>query len=45
MQLPILYGKSTLGKIKMWSAEVIQNSDGTATLRIQHGYDDGKKAD
>jgi len=43
MQLPILYGKSTLGKIKMWSAEVIQNSDGTATLRIQHGYDDGKK--
>ena len=43
MQLPILYGKSTLGKIKMWSAEVIQNSDGTSTLRIQHGYDDGKK--
>ena len=43
MQLPILYGKSTLGKIKMWSAEVILNPDGSSTLRIQHGYEDGKK--
>lgn len=43
MQLPILYGKSTLGKIKMWAAEVITNDDGSATLCVQHGYEDGKK--
>ncbi len=43
MQLPTLYGKSTLGKIKMWKAEVIKNNDGSATLSIIHGYDDGKK--
>jgi DNA ligase-1 len=43
MQLSTLYGKSTLGKIKMWSAEVIPNEDGSATLRVEHGYEDGKK--
>ena len=43
MQLPILYGKSTLGKIKVWKAEVIKNEDGSAILSVQHGYEDGKR--
>lgn len=43
MQLSTLYGKSTLGKIKMWSAEVIATEDGSAILHIEHGYEDGKK--
>lgn len=43
MQLPILYGKSTLGKIKVWKAEVIQLSEEESIIRIEHGYSDGKK--
>lgn len=43
MQLPILYGKSTSGKIKMWKAEVIKCSDDESMIRIEHGYSDGKK--
>jgi len=43
MQLPILYGKSTLGKIKIWKAEVIKNNDEESVIRIEHGYSDGKK--
>jgi DNA ligase-1 len=43
MQLPTLYGKSTLGKIKVWKAEVIQRSEEESIIRIEHGYSDGKK--
>ena len=43
MQLPTLYGKSTLGKIKVWKAEVIQHSEEESIIRIEHGYSDGKK--
>jgi len=43
MNFPILYGKSTTGKIKTWKAEVIKASEGESLIRIEHGYSDGKK--
>ena len=43
MNFPILYGKSTTGKIKTWKAEVIKVSEEESLIRIEHGYSDGKK--
>lgn len=42
MQLPILYGKSTTGKIKVWKGSAFENADGSARYDIAHGYDGGK---
>ncbi len=41
-QLPLLYGKSTSGKIKVWQGTAYENDDGTAGYEIDHGYKDGK---
>jgi DNA ligase-1 len=43
MKFPILYGKSTTGKIKSWKVEVIKASEEESIIRIEHGYSDGKK--
>jgi DNA ligase-1 len=39
----ILYGKSSTGKVKVWSVSVSKLGDGSAYIEIQHGYIDGKK--
>jgi len=39
---PILYGKASTGKIKTWKIWVEKNSDGTATIHTDHGYEDGE---
>jgi DNA ligase-1 len=39
----MLYGKSTLGKIKSWKIEVIKVSEEESLIRVEHGYSDGKK--
>jgi len=41
-RLPILYGLSSTGKVKQWTAWVKQNDDGTAMLNVETGYVDGK---
>jgi DNA ligase-1 len=41
--LPKLYGKSKTGKVKIWEASVFSLGDGTAYIKIEHGYEDGKK--
>jgi len=43
MNFPMLYGKSTLGKIKSWKIEVIKVSEEESLIRVEHGYSDGKK--
>lgn len=43
MKLPTLYGRSTNGKIKEWSASVLQLGDGTCYIETEHGYENGKK--
>lgn len=40
---PILYAKDSKDRVKTWTAEVIDNGDGTATLRTTSGLQDGKK--
>jgi ATP-dependent DNA ligase len=41
---PTLYAKDTNGKIKSWSAAVLQNSNYQAAIaRLVHGYTDGKQ--
>lgn len=42
LELPVLYGKATSGKIKVWKGTAFENSDGTAGYDIEHGYIDGK---
>ena len=37
-----LYGVSSTGKTKTWMYEVINSGNNTATLKITHGYLDGK---
>lgn len=43
MKLPILYGKASTGKIKLWSIEAEKNENNTAFTRLVFGYIDGKK--
>jgi DNA ligase-1 len=38
-----LYGIEKNGKVKVWSAVVKENADGTATATIEYGQIDGKK--
>ena len=38
-----LYGTEKSGKIKIWTASVNENVDGTATATIEYGQIDGKK--
>lgn len=41
--LPRLFGKASNGKVKIWEISAIQNEDGSATIRKEYGYIDGKK--
>ena len=43
ISLPILYGKSTKGKIKEWSIAALQTDDGNCYVKTEHGYEDCKK--
>jgi hypothetical protein len=43
MKFETLYGKSSTGKIKEWSVEVVKYANGTAAIETTHGYIDGKK--
>jgi len=43
MELSTLYGRSKSGKIKQWTASVIEMGDGTCYVETEHGYIDGKK--
>jgi DNA ligase-1 len=43
MKFETLYGKSSTGKIKEWSIEVVKYTNGTAAIETTHGYVDGKK--
>jgi len=39
---PVLYGKSSIDKVKIWKTWVEENRDGTATIFTDHGYEDGE---
>jgi DNA ligase 1 len=39
---PVLYGKSSTGKIKTWKIWVQENSNETATILTEYGYEDGE---
>jgi len=41
--LPTLYSKASNGKIKRWLVSAILLEDGTAILRKEHGYADGRQ--
>jgi DNA ligase-1 len=43
MNLPILYGRATNGKIKQYAVSVLRMGDGTAYVEKEHGYVTGKK--
>ena len=43
MNLPVLYGRSTNGKIKTWNISVLELADGSCFIETKHGYEDGKK--
>lgn len=42
MNFPILYGRSSNGKMKSWKIESVQESDGTASINTYYGYVDGE---
>ena len=42
MQKTTLYQKNSNGKIKQWSTWVTENQNGTASIWVEHGQQDGK---
>ena len=40
MEWPVLYGKSSTGKIKVWRIKVEKQENGTAKIITKHGYED-----
>lgn len=40
VEWPVLYGKSSTGKIKVWKIKVKKQKNGTAEIITEHGYED-----
>jgi len=43
MTRPTLYKRTAVGKTQCWNIEAVENSDGTATIAVTQGLEDGKK--
>ena len=43
MKLQTLFGQAKNGKIKEWSIQVVEESDGSYCIQSKHGYETGKK--